>query len=90
MYDNMHIQTVAKDFSRSREPPPVLDDTRAEQSDHKGRINWDSIEFRQVACLDKLRVWKNLKIKFNAYEGVSWITNSYPMSCYSYNYCCKI
>ena len=43
MHDNMHIQTVAKDFSRSREREPsisgtfvrlnVLDYKRAEQSD---------------------------------------------------------
>ena len=49
MHDNTHIQTVAKDFSRSREREPsislkfvklnVLHYKRAEQSDHNKRSN---------------------------------------------------
>ena len=45
MHDNTHIQTIAKDFSRSREREPaisgtfvrlnVLDYKRAEESDQK-------------------------------------------------------
>ena len=49
MHDNTHIQTVARDFLRSREREPfisgtfvrlnVLDYKRAEQSDHEMRSN---------------------------------------------------
>ena len=48
MHDNTHIQTVAKDFSRSREREPsisgtfvglnVFDYKRAEQSNHKREV----------------------------------------------------
>ena len=48
MHENTHIQTVAKDFSRSREREPtisapivrlnVLDHKRAEQSDHEREV----------------------------------------------------
>ena len=48
MHDNMHTQTVAKDFSKSREREPsisgtfvrlnVLDYKRAEQSDQRGEV----------------------------------------------------
>ena len=48
MHDNTHVQTVAKDFSRSRECEPSISGTfvrlnvlvyeRAEQSDHKRKV----------------------------------------------------
>ena len=60
MHDNTYVQTVAKDFSRSREWEPsisgtfvrlnVLDYKRAEHSDHERRSNCHSIELRQAAC----------------------------------------
>ena len=50
MHENSHIQTVIKDFSRSREREPSLSVTlirlnmfdyykKAEQSNHEGRSN---------------------------------------------------
>ena len=66
MPNNMHIQTVAKDFSRRREREPyiseifvrlnVFDYKRAEQSDQEIRSNSDIIELRQVACSKVVRI----------------------------------
>ena len=60
MHDNTHIQTVATDFSRSRERVPsnskafvrlnVLDYKRAEQSDHRRKL------IETALSSDKLRV----------------------------------
>ena len=57
MHDNTHIQTVAKDFSRSRERKlsisrslDVLDYKSSQQCDQIMRSNQASIELRQVAC----------------------------------------
>ena len=59
MHDNMYIQKVAKDSSKSRERESsisetfvrlnVLDYKKAEQSDQVKRSNWDSTELIEVA-----------------------------------------
>ena len=62
MHDDTHIQTVAEDFSRSREREPsisrmfvrlnVLDYKRSEQSDQTREV----IELRQVGCSKVRRI----------------------------------
>ena len=66
MYDNTHILTVAKDFSRIREREHsisgtfvrlnVFDYKKAEQSDQEKKSNIVSIELRQVACSNVVRI----------------------------------
>ena len=69
MYDNTHIQTVGKNFSRSRERElsisgtfvrlNVLDYKGAEQSDHEKRSNWEiNVKFLTRECT--LRMSHNL------------------------------
>ena len=60
MHDNTYIQTITKNFPRSRECEPsilgtfvrlnVLDYKRTEQSDHRGEV------FETALSYDKLRV----------------------------------
>ena len=65
MYENGHIQTVTKDFSKRREQEPsisgtfvrlnMLDYKKTRWSDQRYSYNSDSIVLRQVACSKVVR-----------------------------------